>query len=318
MRKRKKLLILAVGTEASGAARMAKEQIHAHPESELEVMVRYIDTDWLPNYDRTLHSTEWFHLQINPNYMRDLLPQIERYPRIHNLLFQGLLPATDIAGGGAIRYNGAGAVEMQREKLRIWLSESMRALKSYGDGQATISIALVISSVGATGSGSLEHLLDVVVDAAGSAEVRSTDQDTTIDCNVYILQPGEGLTGVGLANALALYAELAATQLSQKPTGHRHYRGRTMMVGWGSNISLKSKEHLKEAAATIIRLTNDPVTQFPARFMASQSNHHVLRELDPLSQLPSHLSLATMVTINTGTLVEQVIERDLSRLIKTV
>ncbi|HEY1350762.1 MAG TPA: hypothetical protein VGF67_14155 [Ktedonobacteraceae bacterium] len=311
----KKLLVITAGTEAASVGQEIEKQMRAHPSSELQVMVRYLDTAYLPNRYGSLHSQEWFQMSIDPRHMRAIYHDIDEHPEIATLLFPGLLPGTDQSGGGAIRYNGAGAVEIQREKLRKWLSSSLADLAGWGQGETTISIALIISAVGATGSGSLEHLLDLVVDAANYAGVKSTTQ-STVRCDVYILQPGKKyVTDLGLANTLALYAELAASQLSLQKTQGRHYQGRKIMVGWGSNFILSSIDQLKEAAASLVRLSTDTTTAFSAEYQEREVDNHVLRELDPISGLPMHLSLATVVTINTGTLVEQVIRRDTERLI---
>ncbi len=316
----KKLLVITAGTEAASVGQEIEKQMKAHPTSELQVMVRYLDTAYLPNRYSSLHSQEWFQMSIDPRHMRAIYDNIKaypekEYPEIERLLFPGLLPGTDQSGGGAIRYNGAGAVEIQREKLRKWISASLADLAGWGKGETTVGIALIISAVGATGSGSLEHLLDVIVDAANHAGVKSTTQ-STVRCDVYILQPGKKhVTDLGLANCLALYAELAASQLSLKTTKNRHYQGRKIMVGWGSNFILSSIDQLKEAAASLIRLSTDTTTAFSAEYQEREVDNHVLRELDPISGLPTHLSLATVVTINTGTLVEQVIKHDSERLI---
>lgn len=311
----KKLLVLTAGTEAASVGKEIEKQMKAHPNSDLQVMVRYVDTAYLPNRYSLLHSQEWFHMSIDPRHVQAIHQHIEDHPNIERMLFPGLLPGTDQSGGGAIRYNGAGAVEIQRDKLRKWLSASLADLAGWGAGETTISIALIISAVGATGSGSAEHLLDVVIDAANDAGVKSTTQ-STVHCDVYILQPGKKhVTDLGLANTLALYAELAASQLSLQRSQTRHYQGRKIMVGWGSDFMLSSIDQLKEAAASVVRLSTDTTTAFSAEYQERAVDNHVLRELDPISGLPMHLSLATVVTINTGTLVEQVIRRDTEQLI---
>lgn len=310
-----KLLVLTAGTEAASVGQEIEKQMKAHPNSELQVMVRYLDTAYLPNRYGSLHSQEWQQMSIDPRHIQAISNNLADYPEIKRMLYDGLLPGTDQSGGGAIRYNGAGAVEIQRDKLRKWLSASLADLASWGAGETTISIALIISAVGATGSGSVEHLLDLVVDAANYAGVRSTTQ-ATVRCDLYILQPGKKhVTDLGLANTLALYAELAASQLSLQKSQTRHYQGRKIIIGWGSNFILSSMEQLKEAAASVVRLSTDTTTAFSAEFWEREVDNHVLRELDPISGLPMHLSLATVVTINTGTLVEQVIRRDTEQLI---
>lgn len=314
----KKLLVITAGTEAASVGQELEKQMHAHPTSELQVMVRYLDTAYLPNRYGSLHSQEWFQMSIDQRHILAIYQNLAEHPEIENLLFPGLLPGTDQSGGGAIRYNGAGAVEIQRDKLRKWISSSLADLAGWGQGETTISIALIISAVGATGSGSLEHLIDLVVDAANYAGVKSSTQ-STVRCDVYILQPGKKhVTDLGLANTLALYAELAASQLSLQKNQTRQYQGRKIMVGWGSSFILSSIDQLKEAAASLVRLSMDTTTAFSAEYQEREVDNHVLRELDPISGLPTHLSLATAVTINTGTLVEQVIRRDTEQLIETL
>lgn len=313
----KKLLVITAGTVAADVGQTILKQMKAHPNSELDIKVRCIDTAYLPERYGNLRHGEWFQMSINERYMSALYDKIEDYPRLEKMLFPGLLPGTDVSGGGSIRYNGAGAVEVKRDELRKWLSSNMTELARSGDGNTSVSIALILSAVGATGSGSMEHLIDVIVDAANYANVKSTAQ-ATIRCDVYIMQPSQDVTDLGLANTLALYSEMAASQLSQNSASGRSYQGRKIMIGWGSNHALKSIEQLKEAAATIIRLSSDPSSTFAAEFQEREVDNHVLRELDPLTNLPMHLSLVTVVTINLGRLEEVVIERDVARLIDSL
>src|SRR5450755_440788 len=311
----KKLLVITAGTVAASVGQALMRQTKTHPGSELKVMVRYIDTAYLPQRYSTLRPGEWFQLSINPRYMQAIYDKQDEYPTLRDMLYEGLLPGTDVSGGGSIRYNGAGAVEVKHEDLRKWLSASMTELARAGDGDTNISVALIISAVGATGSGSLEHLVNVIIDAAHFANIRSTSQ-STIRCDVYILQPSQDITDLGLANTLALYTELAASQLSNGKT--RAYQGRKIMIGWGSNKALSSIDQLREVAANIIRLSSDPSSAFAAEFQEREVDNHVLRELDPVTRLPMHLSLVTVVTISLGRLEEQVIARDVERLVDSL
>src|SRR5438067_2210170 len=156
----KKLLVITAGTVAAGVGQELMKQMRAHPKSELQVMVRYIDTAYLPNRYPWLRAGEWFQMSIEPRYIDAVHKNLSDFPRMQSMLFPGLLPGTDVSGGGSIRYNGAAAVEIQRENLRKWLSSSMAELASKGEGETNVSIALLVSSVGATGSGSLEHLVE--------------------------------------------------------------------------------------------------------------------------------------------------------------
>lgn len=314
----KKLLVITAGTVAAGVGLEIQRQMRAHPKSELQVMVRCIDTAYLPSRYGTLAPGEWFQMSIERRYMDAIYKKIKNFQRIEAMLFPGLLPATDTSGGGSIRYNGAGAVEIQRNNLREWLSDSMATLARSGKGETTISMALIVSAVGATGSGSLERLIEIIVDAANYANIKSTAQ-STVRCDVFILQPGiQKITDLGLANTLALYAELAASQLSLTSNHVKSYQGRNIMIGWGSSRALSSIEQLKEAAATLIRLTTDPASAFAAEFQEREVDNHVLRELDPISNLPMHLSLATAVTVSLGSLEEQIIDRDIDRLVDSL
>lgn len=319
----KKLLVITAGTVAASVGRTLMKQMREHPSSELTVMVRFIDTAYLPSRDSALYQGEWFQLNIGDRYMRAVQQEIERglqqdkikYPRIASMLFDGLLPATASTGGGSIRYNGAGAVEIKREELRRWLSGCMTDLARAGDRSTNVSIALIVSAVGATGSGSLEHLIDVIVDAANFAGVYTTEQGT-IRCDTYILQPSQDVTDLGMANTLALFAELAASQLSGGST--RSYQGRKILIGWGSDTALTSIDQLQEVGATIVRLSSDPASMFSAEHREREVDNHILRELDPISKLPMHLSLATIATISLGRLEEQIIQRDVTRLVNSL
>ena len=311
----KKLLVITAGTVAASVGRTLLKQMQEHPNSELTVMVRHIDTAYLPSRESALQRGEWFHLSIDERFMQAVYQNRKRYPRVAKMLFDGLLPGTASTGGGSIRYNGAGAIEIKREELRQWLSNSMTDLARAGDRSTNVSIALIVSSVGATGSGSLEHLIDVIVDAANFASVFTTEQGT-IRCDTYILQPSQDVTDLGLANTLALFAELAASQLSGG--GTRSYQGRKILIGWGSEKALRSIDQLQEAAATIVRLSSDPASTFSAEHREREVDNHILRELDPISKLPMHLSLATIVTISLGQLEEQIIQRDVTRLVNNL
>ncbi len=311
----KKLLVITAGTVAAGVGQTLMKQMKLHPDSDFRAMIRYIDTAFLPDRYPTLVQGEWFQLIIDPRFMDAIYNKRDNYPVLRDMFFDGLLPGTESSGGGSIRYNGAGAIEVKREELRKWLSASMTELARAGDGDTNISIALVISAVGATGSGSIEHLINVIVDAAHFANIRSTAQ-STIRCDVYILQPSQDVTDLGLANTLALYAELAASQLAN--TKNRAYQGRKVMIGWGSSRALNSIDQLREVAATIVRLSSNPSSSFAAEFREREVDNHVLRELDPITQLPTHLSLMTAVTISLGRLEEQVITRDVERLVESL
>lgn len=82
------------------------------------------------------------------------------------------------------------------------------------------------------------------------------------------------------------------------------------MIGWDGDFAMASIEQLKEVAATIIRLSSDPASAFSTEFQEREVDNHVLRDLDPLTHLPVHLSMVPVVTINLGRLEEQGVKRD--------
>ena len=306
----RKLLLITAGTVAAGVGREFLKQMKAHPSSELQTIVRYIDIAHLPTrYSGLLGKGEWLQITINPQFMEAVSRNIENYPNLGKMLYPGFLPETTASGGGSVRYNAAGAFVINRDKLKRWLTNSMVDLARSGKGELDISVALVISAVGATGSGTLERLIDLVVDCA-----RDADVSLPVHCDVFILQPGiEGDSDLQLANTFALYAEMAATLLLKAESSW--YRGRTIMVGWGSEERMSSIDQLKEAASTLVRLTQDPSTGLATEFQQREMDRHVLRELDRQTSLPSHLSTATAVTISLGDLEEKIIQRDAARLV---
>lgn len=306
----RKLLVITAGTVAAGVGKEFIEQCQAHDKSELVQAVRYIDTAYLPTRYSDLRDGEWLQMSIDPRYIDNIRRNDTDYEYLKPLLFKDLMPAIQGSGGGSIRYNAAGAVAIGRERLKKWIHTGITNLISAGDGQVNLSIALVVSAVGATGSGTLERLVDIIVDAAQDAKIPSP-----VHCDVYILQPGWDVTDLGLANTEALYAEMAASRLSRTQSNTKSYRGRTIMVDWGSDTNMASIKQLQELAATLVRLTHDPSTSIAAEFQEREVDNHVLREQDTQSRLPSHLSTATAVTISLGDLQQKIIQRDAARLV---
>lgn len=305
-----KLLVITAGTVAAGVGQEFLKQLKAHPASELQAVVRYIDTANLLTRYSGLRNGEWMQMTINPRFIDTVRNNPNSHPQLRDLLYPGFLPEIQGSGGGSIRYNAAGAIAINRDRVKDWLTTSITDLVRSDSGQVELSIAIVVSAVGATGSGSLERLVDVVVDCAQTANIPEP-----LHCDVFILQPGmQGVTDLGLSNTLALYAEMASSRLSNGQNV-KAYRGRTMMIGWGSERYMASIEQLKEAAATLIRLVNDPSTAIAAEFQEREVDNHVLREQDWQTQLPSHISSATAVTIGLGDLEEKIIQRDAVRLV---
>jgi hypothetical protein len=309
-----KILVITSGTIAAGVGQEFLKQLRMHPASQLQAIVRYIDTANLLTRYSNLRNGEWFQMTINPQFMDTIRRNPQNYQDFNELLYPGFLPEIQGSGGGSIRYNAAGAIIINRARMKEWLTSSITDLVRADSGQVDLSVALIVSAVGATGSGSLERLIDLVVDCAQTASIPAP-----LHCDVFILEPGmQGVTDLGLSNTLALYAEMAATRLSHNDGGAKSYRGRTIVVGWGSERYMSSIEQLKEATATLVRLTHDPSTAIAAEFQEREVDNHVLREQDWQTQIPSHLSSATAVTISLGDLEEKIVQRDAVRLLDTL
>lgn len=309
----RKLFVVTAGTVAAGVGKEILRQVRAHPASQLAVKVRYLDTARLDNRI-PVRDGEWQQMHIDPVLMRVLYNDRASNPMLDQMLYDGLLPKTTGVGGGQIRYNGAGALLVNREKLLTWLSTNIAELARSGDSSVNISIALILSSVGATGSGSAQYLIELIGDAAYNANL-----PTPIRCDMFVLQPGtDNVRDLGLANTLALYAELAGARLDRVDTDVKRYQGRVIMVGWGTGSVLANLDQLQNTAATLVRVINDPVSDFVAEYQEREVDNHVLQELDALTHLPTHLSSATAVTISLGNLQEQIIERDAAILVNNL
>jgi hypothetical protein len=307
-----KLFVVTAGTTAAGVGLEITRQMGVRSQSNLEMVTCYIDTAQLVTR-YSMRDGECFRMEINPPHMKELYNNRANDPELDKLLYPGLLPKPSGHGSGSIRYNGLGATVVNHNKLKKWLSANMADLIKQGNTQANVSVALIISAVGGTGSGSLEYLADVIAEAAQEAAL-----PLPVHMNIFILQPGiEGISQLGLANALALYAELAASFLAQN-TKYKQYYGRIAMVGWGSVRKLASVEQLQETAATLVRLIHDPVSDIPSTYEISGIDMHILRGLDERTGLPTHLSSATPVTISLGRLEEQIIQRDAARLLNNL
>jgi hypothetical protein len=308
----RKLFVVTAGTIAAGVGQEITRQMNVRPQSDLEVMACYIDTARLVNR-YSIRDGECFQMRVDSGYMEALYNNRANNPQLNKLLYPGLLPKPTGVGSGSIRYNGSGAVIVNHDKLKRWFSANMISLIRRGNNQANFSVALIVSAVGGTGSGSLEYLADVIAETAQEASM-----PIPVFMNIFILQPDmEEISQLGLANTLTLYAELSASRLARNGV-HKLYHGRIAMVGWGSARRLASIEQLQETAATVIRLIHDPVSDLPATYEALGIDLHVLRDLDERTGLPTHLSSATPVTISLGRLEEQIIQRDAARLINNL
>src|SRR5690348_10101290 len=126
-----KLLVITAGTVAAGVGYQLQQQVLARPNSELIVMVRYLDiaTNLPSIYGGGILANEWKPMQISRKYMDSIEgSNSSTDPKLLQLLYPGLHPRTEGAGGGGVRYNGAGAVVVNRTPLEQWIEGSMVSL----------------------------------------------------------------------------------------------------------------------------------------------------------------------------------------------
>lgn len=306
----RKLFVVTSGTIAANVGQELIRQIEEHPKSELQVLVRSLDTARL-NTRHKIRDSDWYHMTIDQRHMKAVYQARSRNLYLSSMLYDDLLPFTTGVGASRIRYNGASALIVNHDQIKRWLSSSISTLSRSTKGDTAVSFAAIISSVGATGSGSIQRLVELLADAASDATI-----ETPINCDIFIMLPeSEGVDELGLANTFALFAELAAARLARKTTDQEYFQGRIILVGWGKTRSLTSIAQLEEATATLVRLIKDPITDFAAAYENSRADHHILRQLDDVTLLPTQLSSVTAVTISLGNLEEQIVERDTANLV---
>jgi hypothetical protein len=315
-----KVLVITSGTEAAGVGITYMAQVRAHPSSRLHTMVCSLDTDNLSTHYTGFRDDEWMHLSIPARHISTVRRDPDSDPILKEILYDGIMPEIAGSGGGSVRYNTAGAIIINRELVKSWLRGHMTNLIASDDGQNNLQVVIVVSAVGATGSGTLERLMNLVISVAQDVRIPEP-----IPLDVFVLQPGTtNVSPLNLANTVALYLEGAASRLFNRTDADeddlhsRPYRGRTILVDWGSTVTLETLSQLREAAATLIRVTHDPASQVAAEFQRTEVDHNVLRALDVRTNLPSYLSAATPVTITLGNLEEQITQRDAVRLVNYV
>ena len=303
----KKLLVITAGTTAGHVGQKLVQQVESH-HNELQVMICSLDT---ASQRASTHrnNEQHYHMAIDQKKMHTIhrMRKSKSFPV--NILYDSLPPTINNSAGG-VRYNGASALVYNQDQIKIWLKNSLSSLSPKND-VAPLSIAIVISAAGATGSGSLLHLLKVVEEATTLVNTSS------VTCNIYIMMPDPAENNtLKLANIFALFAELAARQLSQIKQGNVAFQGRIILVGWGRTKLLSSVEQLEETTANLIRLTNDLVSGVAIDYEEWRGvNQYLWWSTNQETGLPTHLSSATPVTIGLGNLEEQIIERDTNRLI---
>lgn len=315
----RKLLVVTAGTTAAEVGQELLRQIASHPQSGLRPTVFSIDTADLDDLIATNDEHQCYHMKINQKEMHaiqqgkvaktfpvELLYDDVALPRVHNRSADG------------VRYNGAGALAYNQTEVTSWLTREISPLMQEYENVA-LSLAIVVSAAGATGSGSLIRLFDLIVKMVEEASRASTD--IHFQCNTFIMMPDPNENDtLKFANTFALFAELAAKRLSHGQQNKTPFQGRTILVGWGYPAKrLTSIQQLEEITANIIRLSQDSTSGLSKTLESTGFEHiDVLNKVHHFMQVPSNLSLASAATINMSALERQIVERDTARLLSNL
>ena len=310
-----KLLVLALGTTGGEVGLAFKQQMTQRPIGNFYYKILYLDTSDSLKRNAKVAGSEFIHLNTNvqfwENAIRDVKNSADKNPLLHDMLYPDMLPPPPSANGaGNIRYSAAAALAMPaiRKAIRDKIATFIDQLTVVGDKRRDIAFAIVVSAVGATGSGAAELLLPLVLEAADNAGILNPNID------IIVLHPMTNeQRPLLLANTEALYAEMATTHTAAI---HNRYTGRRLILGNGGQAyTMPVLADLEKTAATLLRLTMDPLYGITQEYWDSLPNRHVLRDLEPETLLPTHLSSATPITIGLANLGQQVIQIDTARLV---
>lgn len=285
----KKLLVVTAGTVAASVGQELMRQVKARPASELQVLV------------------------CSPAYQHYEFPDNDGYQSHVQDILPGHVQWIDVPGveASSIQHDRTETSAVSRDQIKRWLSDNVSSLSHGTKEDTTLSLALIISSVGATSSGSLQQIVELMTDAASEAEIKTP---TFYDIFMMLSEPIR-IDNSDLATIYELFAERGAARLAHKHTIPKNAQGRIILVGWGEALGSRSITQLEEATATLVRLVNDPITGFAGSYKDSLADYHSLRQLDEVTLLPAHLSSVTAVTIGLSNLEEQIIERNTTSLI---
>jgi hypothetical protein len=308
-----KLLVLALGTTGGEVGLIFKQQMAQRTVNGFYYKVLCLDTSDQLRRSGRISPNEFVHLMTEEHYMENVIAasSAESETELHNMIYPDFPPPLSTANGaGNIRYSAAVllALPSMQYVIRNTLSTLIGQLAEQGDTKSRdISFAIVISAVGATGSGAISLLIPLILGAAQHAGIVKPSID------VFILHPVLSVSDpLLLANAEALYIELAAMQNAPE---HNRYTGRKVILGSGGQAhTITRLEELERTAATLIRLTTDARFGITRPYWDALPNRGVLRGQEFHTLLPTHLSSATPVTIGLANLSRQVIEVDTAQL----
>jgi hypothetical protein len=311
-----KLLILALGTTGGEVGLAFKQQVAQRTPRDFYYKILCLDTSDQLRKSGRVAPNEFVHIVTEEHYIRNIIANSEiAAPKLHQMLYPNFPPPPSTANGaGNIRYSAAAllALSALQNNIRSSLNMLIGQLADMGETKSRdISFVIVISAVGATGSGAMSLLLPLILETAHNAGIAEPKID------VIILHPVLNVSDISdkqlLANAEALYIELAAMQ--NDPI-HNSYTGRKIILGSGGQSHTITKlEELERTAATLLRLITDARYGITQPYWGSLPNRGVLRGLEIQTLLPTHLSSATPVTIGLANLGKQVIDVDTAKFI---
>src|SRR5579875_853953 len=306
------LLLVALGTTGGEVGLAFKEQVSQRTTRDFYYRVLCLDTSDQLRRSGRIAPNDFIHLATEEHYMQNVIASSSKTaPQLHAMLYPQFPPPLPTSNGaGNIRYSAATllALPITQNTIRRTLGTLIGQLANEGQTKSRdITFAIVISAVGATGSGAVALLIPLILEAAQNAGIVKPNID------VFILHPVLAVSDpLLLANAEALYIELAALQ--NLPVNNR-YTGRKIILGsCGQAHTITRLEELEKTAATLIRLTTDARYGITQSYWDTLPNRGVLRALERHSLLPTHLSTATPITIGLANLGKQVIEVDTAQL----
>jgi hypothetical protein len=308
-----KLLVVALGTTGGEVSLAFRQQVAQRTARDFYYKILCLDTSDQLRKSGRIAPNEFVHLVTEEHYIRNIIANSETAaPKLHQMLYPHFPPPPSTANGaGNIRYSAAAllALPALQNNIRSSLSTLIDQLANMGETRSRdISFVIVISAVGATGSGAMSLLLPLILETAHNAGIAEPKID------VIILHPVLNVSDtLLLANAEALYIELAAMQ--NDPI-HNSYTGRKIILGSGGQSHTITKlEELERTAATLLRLTTDARYGITQPYWGTLPNRGVLRGLEIQTLLPTHLSSVTPVTIGLANLGKQVIDVDTAKFI---
>ncbi len=307
-----KLLVVGIGTTGDEVELALEKQMARHHIRNFHYKLCYLDTSNSLIRNGKIANSEFTHLLVDEHFMENTIREQENTPQLlREMLYPDFPPPpSTAAGAGHIRYAAAALLTLPaiRSAISNAIITFINQLADMDDEKSRdISFVVVISAVGATGSGALTLFLPLLLEAASHAGISRPRIDT------IILHPTTSVDDERLlANAEALYAELAATQ---HYSWRNRYAGRTLVLGGGGETYTITKlTDLVQTAATLIRLTTYHPSGITQEYWDSLPNRGILRGMEPNTLLPRHLSSATPIAIGLSDLGKQAIQIDTARL----